>query len=260
MPSKRQREHWKKARAASVQSFKKRRLEASSLPNSAQLLIEDDKLSKSDTVDTEAEFGALFGNEGLNEGNHASEEWGHPDAEEPNSEGGQSRTEGAVKLENRPKEIKWNREGGTKLRGGYGKGSRSTLKRQKKSSRELELEASKIYKLGALWQGRADQVTISAPNISGGVHMPSDLQNDAEQNVNLAMKRTVSRNVPLTEDELSNALGKARFVGGFSESRTAHQLSIFGMEPGPIPGEGCGTRGHGGNELHRRCDDPATLP
>lgn len=90
--------------------------------------------------------------------------------------------------------------------------------------------------------------------------MPSDLQNDAEQNVNLAMKRTVSRNVPLTEDELSIALGKARFVGGFSESRTAHQLSIFGMEPGPIPGEGCGTRGHGGNELHRRCDDPATLP
>lgn len=77
MPSKRQREHWKKARAASVQSFKKRRLEASSLPNSAQLLIEDDKLSKSNTVDTEAGFGALFGNEGLNEGNHASEEWGH---------------------------------------------------------------------------------------------------------------------------------------------------------------------------------------
>lgn len=254
MPSKRKLEQLKKARAASVQSFKKRKLEASSLPNSAQLLIDDDKPNTSDTIDTEAEFGAPVGNEGVNEGYEASEERGHYHAEEL---GFEARTEGAAKLESCPKEIKWNREGGTKLRGVYGKGSRSTRKRQKKSARELELGASKTYKLGVLWQAHADQVTIFAPNTSEGLHIPFHLQNDAEQDMNLAMKRTVSKNVPLTKDD---PLREARDVGLFSESRTAHQPSIVGTEPGLIPGEGWGTRNHEGNELQRRCDDPATLP
>lgn len=139
----------------------------------------------------------------------------------------------------------------------YGKGSRSTRKRQKKSARELELGASKTFKLGVLWQAHADQVTISAPNTSEGLHIPFHLQIDAEQDVNLAMKR---KNVPLTKDELSSPLREARDVGLFSESRTAHQPSIVGTEPGLIPGEGWGTRNHQGNELQRRCDDPATLP
>lgn len=103
MPSKRKLEQLKKARAASVQSFKKRKLEASSLPNSAQLLIDDDKPNTSDTIDTEAEFGAPVGNEGVNEGYEASEERGHYHAEEP---GFEARTEGAAKLESCPKEIK----------------------------------------------------------------------------------------------------------------------------------------------------------
>lgn len=220
MPSKRKLEQLKKARVASVKSFKKRKLEASSLPNSAQLLIDDYKPNTSDTIDTEAEFGAPVGNEGVNEGYEASEERGHYDAEEP---GFEARTEGAAKLESRPKEIKWTREGGTKLRGVNEKESRSTRKRQKKSARELELGASKTYKLGVLWQAHADQVTISAPNTSEGLHIPFHLQNDAEQDVNLAMKRTVSKNVPLTKDELGSPLREARDVGLFSESRTAHQ-------------------------------------
>lgn len=95
-------EQLKKARAASVQSFKKRKLEASSLPNSAQLL-NNDKPNTSDTIDTEAEFGAPVGNEGVDEGYEASEERGHYHAEEP---GFEARTEGAAKLESCPKEIK----------------------------------------------------------------------------------------------------------------------------------------------------------
>ena len=50
MPSKRRREQWKSARAASLEVFKKRRLEASLLPNSAQLKIDDRKLSTADMV------------------------------------------------------------------------------------------------------------------------------------------------------------------------------------------------------------------
>lgn len=155
MPSKRRIEQLKKARAASVQSIKKRKLESNLLPNSTQLKTDDDKLNESDTIDTEAKSGTLFGNEC----DSASENGRHSNVEEPEFPRGQSRNEG-VNSESRPKEIKWNREGETTLRGVHGKGSRSTRKRQQKLARELELGASKTYKLGALWQGHTDQVTI----------------------------------------------------------------------------------------------------
>ena len=45
------------------------------------------------------------------------------------------------------KEIKWNKEGESKLRGVYGIGSRSSSKRQRKSARELEEQATKTYDL-----------------------------------------------------------------------------------------------------------------
>lgn len=256
MPSKRKLEQLKKARAASVQSFKKRKLESSLLPNSTQLKTDDDKLNEIDTIETEAKSGTLFGNEG----DSAYGEGRHSNAEEPDFPGEQLSNEGVAKLEGCSKEIKWNREGETKMRGVYGKGSRSTQKRQQKSARELESEALKTYKLGALWEGHTDQATISAPNDLEGLHLPSHLRSDTEQDMNPAIKCTVSKNVPLTEDELSNALGKAKEVRGLSEARTAHQHSMVGAGPGIIAGEGCGTSNHDGNELQRRYDDLASLP
>lgn len=245
MPSKRKLEQLKKARAASVQSFKKRKLESSLLPNSTQPKTDDDKLNESDTIDTETKSGTFF----VNEGDSASGEGRHSYAEEPGFPKEQSRNEGGAKSESRPKEIKWNNEGESKLRGVYGNGSRSTQKRQRKSARELELGASKTYKLGALLRGHADQATISARNDLEGLHMPSHLRSDAGQDINPAIGRAVSKNVPLTEDELSNALGKAKEVGAISESRTARQDSM-----------GSGTRNHDRNELQRRYDDLASLP
>ena len=53
MTFKRQREQQNVARAASKEVFKKRRLKARSLSNSAQPKIDDDKLSTVDTSDTE---------------------------------------------------------------------------------------------------------------------------------------------------------------------------------------------------------------
>lgn len=52
MPSKRKLEQLKKARATSVQSFKKRKLESSLLPNSTHLKTDYDKLNESDTIDS----------------------------------------------------------------------------------------------------------------------------------------------------------------------------------------------------------------
>ena len=76
MRLKRQRQHLKAAKTASIESFKKRKLEASSLPRSAQLQIDDDKLS---TSDTEGESGIWFWNESANETDSDSEEEGELD-------------------------------------------------------------------------------------------------------------------------------------------------------------------------------------
>lgn len=79
--------------------------------------------------------------------------------DEPNLEREQPSHVGLTTLESPPKEIKWNKEAESNLQEMYGKGSRASLTRQKKSARDLELEASKIYKLGELWKRHTDRVT-----------------------------------------------------------------------------------------------------
>lgn len=256
MPSKRRLEQLKKARAAAVQSLKKRRLESSLLSNPTQLKTDDEKLNESDTIVKDAKSGTLFGNKG----DPAYGKGRHSNTEEPDFPGEQLSIDGGAKSEGWSKEIKWNREGETKIRGICGKGSRSTQKRRRKLARELESEASKSYKFGALWEGHTGQATISAPNGLGGLHLPSHLRSDTEQDMNPAINRTVSKNVALTEDELSNALGKVKDMRGLSEARTALQHSMVGASPGIIAGEGCGISNHDGSELQRRCSDLASLP
>ena len=85
--------------------------------------------------------------------------------DESDTELEQSRTERAASPEICPVEIKWNMEGENNLRGGYRKGSRSSLKRQKKSAKELEVEALKTYNIEALWQ-RHNDLSINSEAIS----------------------------------------------------------------------------------------------
>ena len=73
MPSKRGLEQLKSARAAAVPPLKKKKSEASSVLNSAQLEIDDDKLSTADTSDTEGESGTWFWKESANESDWDSE-------------------------------------------------------------------------------------------------------------------------------------------------------------------------------------------
>ena len=94
MASKRCRDHLKAARGASVASFKKRRFEASSLSNSCQRKTDDNKLSTSDSSDTEADSGTWFWNESANEIDSDSEEEGN-DVAEGNLEEEHSKTERA---------------------------------------------------------------------------------------------------------------------------------------------------------------------
>ena len=137
---------------------KKKRLESSSFPNSAQLSIDNDKLSTADTSDDEAESGTWFWNESAHEtdSDSDSEEAGNIDIDDADLEEEQSRTEQAVSPKLCKTEVKWNREGEQNFRGGYRKGSRSTQMRRNRSFRELEMEDSKTYNFQALWQRSQD--------------------------------------------------------------------------------------------------------
>lgn len=104
MPSKRRLEQLKCARVAAVLSSKKRKFEASSVLNSAQLEIDDDKLSLADTIETEGESGTWFWNKSANESDSDTKEEadkgeGEGEDSESNSHIEEPRTERAVSPE-----------------------------------------------------------------------------------------------------------------------------------------------------------------
>ena len=181
MVSKRRRDHSKAAREASVASFKKRRSEASSLLTSDQCEIDDNKLSTSDTSDTEDDSRTWFWNESANESDSDSEEGDDDDVDDGDLEEEHSKTKREASPEVLKQELKWNKEGERSLRGGYGSGSRSSTKRQRKSARELEKEGSKSYDIRALWQRSQEVGILSAANSQGGLgQSPESLSIDYE--------------------------------------------------------------------------------
>ena len=137
MPSKRQRAQRNASRVASVEVFKKRRLEASPLLNSEQLNTDDDKLSTIDTSDDESDSAETwFWNESANETDSDSEEESCNNVDEKHLEEEQPRMEQAVS----PKiEVEIESERRTNSSRGYGKGSRSTQMLHNKSARDFFL-------------------------------------------------------------------------------------------------------------------------
>ena len=177
MPSKRQRAQRNAARVASVEVFKKRRLEASPLLNSEQLNTDDNKLSTIDTSDDESDSAETwFWNESANETDSDSEEEGCNNVDKKDLGKKQSRMEQAVD----PKvELKWNWKGEQTLCGGYGKGSRSTQMLHNKSARELRKEASQTYNIQALWQRSKDLDMISQANSQDELEQSKESQSNA---------------------------------------------------------------------------------
>ena len=177
MPSKRQRTQRNAARVASVEVFKKRRLEASPLLNSEQLNTDDDRLSTIDTSDDESDSAETwFWNESANETDSDSEEEGCNNVDEKDLGEEQSRMEQAVS----PKvELKWNRKREQTLCGGYGKGSRSIQMLHNISARELRKEASQIYNIQGLWQQSKDLGMISQGNSQDELEQSRESQPNA---------------------------------------------------------------------------------
>lgn len=133
--------------------MKKKKVEANFILYLAQLEINDDKLSTTDTSNTEGKSGTWFWNESANksdsdfkrEGEEQEEGEEEDEDNESNPETEKPRTERAVSLEI---EIKWNKEEENKLRRVYRNGSISTAKRVQNAVLELEKQTSKNIILG----------------------------------------------------------------------------------------------------------------
>ena len=149
MPTKRRRKQLESARAASLEVFKKRRSEASPLPNLAQLRVDDHKLSTADTADTKGESGTWFWNESANKTDLDTEKEGNDD-HKMNLKGNESRTKEAVSSEVHKVEIKWSREGQDKLRGDIERGQRELNETSKISSGIRERGLQKIRYSGIM--------------------------------------------------------------------------------------------------------------
>ena len=158
MPSKRQCDQRNVARAASNLTFKKRRLEPSRLLKPVQPQPDD---NTNDTSDTESESGTWYWSESANESCSDMEKEGYSDIDEED----ESRTEESKTQEATPEvSLRWNRDGESCLRGGYGKGSKSSSQRQQKLARDFKREASQTYNIEALWQRGRSLGLISAAN------------------------------------------------------------------------------------------------
>lgn len=97
------------------------------------------------------------------------EDGGKSDVEEPSLDQALPKTKEAVSIQSCPKKLSWNQEGEDKLRGSYGKGSVSTLRRRKKSAQELQKEASKTYNIAALSQCSHDLGLVSNASTPEGL-------------------------------------------------------------------------------------------
>ncbi|MCJ1428981.1 hypothetical protein MMC29_006894 [Sticta canariensis] len=161
MPSRPRREQLNAARAASVQFYKRRRAERNALPNATQLRKDDEMLNIADTSDTQDDSEVRVGNQSANQAGSGSTDEGH-DVDGLGSKVEESKSEQAVNSNVRMAELKWTREGGKTVRGGYGKGSRSTRKRHRKIAQVMEKEASKTYNIEALFQ-RNNSVSSPCP-------------------------------------------------------------------------------------------------
>ena len=157
---KRQLAHLKKAKLASVEHFKKQKLEHQT-HDTERFRINDNQVRTSDTYDTddtndtddtkevEEEGKTWFWHESANESESDTED---EDGGYSDPEGEESRTEKETPLLKQPKEIHWDKKREDNLQGFYGKGSLATLKKKKNAAKELKKEALKSYNIGTFWQ------------------------------------------------------------------------------------------------------------
>lgn len=191
MPSKRRLAHLKSARLASVEHFKKKKLEHIHEPSESdteqpqqpcephqprqpRTRICDNQLSTNDTNNTDdtedegKDKGTWFWNESANESESYSECDGYSDEEGSDLEFASEHMDKEDIPLGQSQGIRWNDEGEKNLRGSYGKGSRATSFRKKKASKEWKEEGHKSYNIAALWQRSRDLgLTSKVSNESG---------------------------------------------------------------------------------------------
>lgn len=178
MVSKRQREQRNNATAALVQYHKKRKTEREQACFQLSNDSSDGELSTDDTEnDNEAKW---FWNDSANETESDSEEEGNSDQDldldldldldqpdldpDMNKDKPESNNKqpGIDKEAPKMMSLRWNKEAENNLRGGYGKGSRSTTQRQQRAAKALEQENSHTPHIGALFQRQLEMKPSSS--------------------------------------------------------------------------------------------------
>ena len=204
---KRQLAQLKKARLASVEHFKKQKLEDQT-HHTEQLRIDnqvrtsdthntDDTNDTEDTKEVEEEEETWFWHESANESESDTEDdGGYSDIERE-----ESKTEEEAAPPKPPKKIHWDKKGEDNLRGFYGKGSLATLKRKKKAAKELEKEASKSYDIGALWQRNRNLGLFSQASTQSEQGEGSESCSGNSENRVYPLSQVPSGCTPLSQEE-----------------------------------------------------------
>ena len=205
MPSKRQLEQLKNAQLV-TQSKKRKIGNTTAQPgiNNNQLfnvgINDTDDLEKA----SETWFWNLSANKLCSDSEEGSEEErleerrteeGGPEEGGPEEKEGlleKPRSEKVAPPRNAITEIRWNKKGENKLRSGYGKGSRTTKKKQRKFMKELEKKTSKTHDIMALWKRNRDVGLISKANNQPGLDKNLALGPNDELNLSSSLFLTLS--------------------------------------------------------------------
>ena len=149
MELKQQRQHLIATKTASIESFKKRKLETSSLFKLAQLSINNNKLSIDDKSNTKNKSKIWFQNESANETNSDSEKEDKLDKKDWEEK--QSGIQQNISYKVFQVEIKQNKEEEQNLCEEVRKSSKRTQMIHNKSVLDLEKEAFKTYNIEVFW-------------------------------------------------------------------------------------------------------------
>ena len=154
MPSKRQRNQRNFARAASILTFKKKRLEASQLPKPVQPQPDNNIIN---TSNTKGKSGTWYWNKSANKSCFNTKEEGYSNVKEEDetkTRESKTKTEESKKQNKATPDgsLRWNRDGESSFCERYRKGSKSSSQRLQKLAQDFKKKASQTYNIQALWQ------------------------------------------------------------------------------------------------------------
>lgn len=169
--SKRRSTQLSKARAVHQENLKNRRVDQDNVENHC------------DTSDDEDNSGWYWHDSSNEDYSDSDEESAHEDEEEE-----EERTQSGSQLPIvEPAVLGWDRKGEAKLRGAWGKESRSMEERKQRNAREFQKQAAQCYHIGGMFkraQEKADQHRETEAQVTDGQVTDAQEKRQGENNLN----------------------------------------------------------------------------